>query len=1188
MKKKFTKKLFLLLPLMSTLIIATPFILTSCSRISTELVDKTVWKENGEKFAELSSSTTSNNLKFDIKSITKKALETDAGLKSLSDNLYGKLTLNWLKETIKSPEQKNIKKQYDEQVKNIDKEYSELYKSSKNSYGSNFPLKFQQDVLDLNGGSESSWKEKRLINYAKTEFSSKLFANNYLSITKKTGDTTDVIYYPNESQVLKAVTKTEGYDFGFDPKGKGESKVVTELDKEFAKFQQFIFDKWVEKVNPFVVNMSLWKYGTPIEGITSIYNNKATGNDDSATKNPGTYAFPYFSDINHSQNNGSTITKFKNFINDAKLLNENFLDKDTEKSKLGLRNIDVKKYTDDGSTLIFVKNGSIYNDLYIEFAAASSYLFGLTYNNSSVTDISSNWQKEIKTDTTSANGFDAITQNFVSVDSTTGKPYNTATSSNGIKIKNALFKQIISDKGPLKDINSDVSSIDIIKPDTKNKLSDFLFIRDEAGIHAVAIEGQKFIMNGSSNGSSSSQVQKAANKKEAAERASRIVLYHYFLKKINDWNESVSQTLSIDILEEIKKFFEENTNYLVGEYMSSTSGGNPSQKLFNFSSEENSNANYKTIYSNLGNYIFDLSTIDKVKEYNEKMLNQKTKYSNNYGDSTLKNGLASRWSYGTTSGTNVFDVAKSIEMSTNPFQDNASGSYKKYTDSINTFVESLNLQPLKSNFEGFTYSQYIYSNNNLINNVLLSYGSDGETMGNNVKIEILNKILEGYFDIKTLKFSKNLENTSESSNLTDLNHAFVNSYITKTFDALTNKWVDYKEPTTTAGNDKTLTSNLDDYKIELFKKTLNSNNSNAIQEKVNTLITVATAKYLLDNNSEKFLNYLKSKISFGKDSYVAWLTSYNSELTKQNTTQKPYATNNPPKSEEVLKETNMQKNFNNTFETAYTVSGNTSSPTVDVSNNEVGNAVFGNTNDTKYYSFNDGKLGYLGLINDATSITSETVKKILFEGKSTTINSGQDSEQGLLFSYGSKQELLNTIDGYQYESQIVTLADDLVKKVNKLDISSVKNVTDINIKKANLKTIVSGSSITDQMFNRKNTYVGKNDTSSNINAIQEEDKPNIKSAAYVYQINVDDLANWNKFKDVFKKTSTTHGQPFKQTTYAYDVIYNLLFDAAKETYLQEEAITSLLSQENNKWKINVFDTRLNQQLGPKWALNWKN
>lgn len=1185
MKKKFTKKLFLLLPLMSSLIIATPFVLTSCSSISTELVDKTIWKENGEKFAELSSSTTTNNLTFDIKSITKKALESDVGLKALSDNLYGKLALNWLEETIKDPEQKNIKKQYDEQLKNIDKEYSELYKSSKNSYGANFPLKYQQDVLDLNGGSESSWKEKRLTNYAKTEFSSKLFANNYLSITKKTVDTTDVIYYPNESQVLKAVTKTDGYDFGFNPKGKGESKVATKLDEEFAKFQQFIFDKWVEKVNPFVVNMSLWKYGTPIEGITSIYNSKATGNDDSATKNPGTYAFPYFSDINHSQNNGSTITKFKNFINDAKLLNENFLDKDTEKSKLGLRNIDVKKYTDDGSTLIFVKNGSIYNDLYIEFAAASSYLFGLTYNGSSVSDISNNWQKEIKVDTT-ANGFDAITQNFVSVDSATGSPYNNATNSNGIKIKNALFKQIVNDKGPLKDITNDVSSVDIIKPNASNKLSDFLFIRDEAGIHAVAIEGQKFITNGSSNITSSTQ--KAVNKKEAAERASRIVLYHYFLKKINDWNESVSQTLSIDILEEIKKFFEENTNYLVAEYMSSTSGGNPSQKLFNFSSEANSNDNYKTIYSNLGNYIFDLSTIDKVKEYNEKMLNQKTKYSNNYGDSTLKNGLASRWSYGKASGTNVFDVAKSIEMSTNPFQDNANGSYKKYIDSINTFVDSLNLQPLKSNFEGFKYSQYIYTNNNLINNVLLSYGSDGETMGNNIKIEILNKILDGYFDIKTLKFSKNLENTTESSLVTDLNHAFVNSYVTKTFDALTNKWVDYKDPTTNAGSNKTLTSNLDDYKIELFKKTLNSNNSNAIEEKVNTLITVATAKYLLDNNGEKFLNYLKSKISFGKDSYVAWLTSYNSELTKQPAS-KPYATNTPPKSEEVLKETNMQKNFNNTFESAYTVSGNTTAPTVDVSNNEVGNAVFGNTNDTKYYSFNDGKLGYLGLINDSTSITSEAVKKILFEAKSTTINTSNDTNQGLLFSYGSRNQLLSTIDGYEYQSQIDNLAEDLVKKVNKLDISSVKNVSEIATKKTNLKALVNDTSlIQDQMFTRKNTYVGKNDTSNNIDAIQEEDKPNIRSAAYVYQINVDDLTDWNKFKEVFKKTSTTPGQPFKQTTYAYDVIYNLLFDAAKETYLQEEAITSLLSQNNNKWKVNVYDVRLNQQLGPKWALNWKN
>lgn len=288
MKKNIFKSKKLLLGMFGATILATtPIILTACSKVSQELLNKTISTGNGWLFA------TNNTTSYDINTMSTKALESDAGQKALSNYVISKLSLDWFERVSKEQNQTIIKRAYDKQVKAVNDEYKELVKSRKSSNGADFAIKFQQEDLDQVGGTESAWKEKKMLDWAKSELTSKLFETSYLAISKNG----NIINYPNLTDLVESVqnsdntTSKASFVFTKDAKGPLVNKFV---DEEYAKFQKFVYDKWLEIENPYVVNMSLWKYGTPDKGINTIYNNTATGLDDSTTTNPGKYQFPYF------------------------------------------------------------------------------------------------------------------------------------------------------------------------------------------------------------------------------------------------------------------------------------------------------------------------------------------------------------------------------------------------------------------------------------------------------------------------------------------------------------------------------------------------------------------------------------------------------------------------------------------------------------------------------------------------------------------------------------------------------------------------------------------------------------------------------------------------------------------------------------------------------------------------------
>lgn len=382
--------------------------------------------------------------------ISKDSLKTNSGMQSYLKSVVNKILYNWLVNL--AQKNSDYKSKLDSEIKTVNDSYNDSVDSYKDKYGSSWQLKFQQEVLDPAGGTKESYINNQLYSFARTTLTNDLFSSLYVCVYDDTNK--KVVLNPTADQIfqaLKNMTSSSGdstsstpkYVFKFD-------RGIDLLSKdnpgdEFAKFQDFIFQKYVQYENPYIVDYSLWKYSTPsgTDGINSVYNTSNTGSDnnDSSNNNSGSgdsssgsgggssstksyiskistslqddssssddsnndssgdsstttttggsYAFPYFGNEGSTNDSISTINKFLNFVKDSKT-NSNYNNSsngtttinDSSSDNLGLKSINLK-YTDDTSTMKLVKNNSIFSDQSVEFAAAASYMYGVLGNNSS-------------------------------------------------------------------------------------------------------------------------------------------------------------------------------------------------------------------------------------------------------------------------------------------------------------------------------------------------------------------------------------------------------------------------------------------------------------------------------------------------------------------------------------------------------------------------------------------------------------------------------------------------------------------------------------------------------------------------------------------------------------------------------------------------------------------------------------
>lgn len=1157
MKKKFLSKnkLFKLFSL--GLLASTPIILTSCSsQPSAEAIDDSFLTKNGLNFAQ----------NFSFNDLAKQALKSEAGQNAFLNYLSGTLAYNWLnKVALNNKEYASL---VNGKKEDVDQQWNDLVDEYKEKHGADWSLKLQQEVLDINGGSIDSWKQIQLNSWALTQLQNKLFYNNYVAVVKDANG--EINAAPTKSDMITALSnsnKDNNYPrLGFS---KNVPAIVDETtDPYYADFQSFIFDNYVELENPYVVTTTLWKYSAPTDGIDSIYKTASTtssgGDSDTSTTAEGddttddsttttssaSYEFPYFDENNRTNDSRSTVDKYKQFVTDAKT-KVNFV----ADTVLGLKEFDYSTYSDETTSYKLIKNSNNFSDTNLNsgLAFASSYLYGTLGNGdaqqiNALTDIS----KAIDVNTTNDKGLDLITKEFVSQNSIFANATNKQ-----IHLSSNYVNELIKEDGSLSGLrNSDLYAIDGFIPSDAS-LNEYIFIRDVDGVRAISIDGNKYISL-------------ATSLENKSKSAGYILLYHYLLNKAGD------STFDVGLTNELTNFYTNNVSWLIVKYALEN---NDMFDLNSLSQEMNSSA--KDMLTKLVKYISISSYANNPVSFANKMYDFKSSYAKYYGLDAAKNGLASPYIYNQLSkdDSNYYGVNQYVSFDniltsklysitkTKASYDEDFAEYKnEYIETLDPYFETLvnYLTTLNSSFEGFKYSQYVLSNSVVLNQVMQSYanGEASSTLSTYVSNKLLTDYLDGTsgFNFKYYKF----DGTDEKY----INNGLTNYLFYSSFTSQTNRWNLY----TTNNPDngvatpfKITKTNLDSYIKTLWIDSFKNQELYESTTYTNLLSLIATVNYLTADNYKNFLEYMQNRITYGSDSYIVWNTSY---TNVKNT----YQDNNFVQSKMLDTTNGFIANINNNYVSAY-IGNNSEANGVDQNSS---NTVFVNDSD-KYFNVVGNKLGFYGLQTSTNNSLPDATKDALFTKADDYVY--QNDTKGVLYAYESKDKLISYINNISRVDSINSLITTLRTKLYSPNVDFGSLLSDnktLKQKKEGLITIV--QSLTDDYFSADQTK-GKylttsttNDDTTTAYQYMSEGNENNYYATYVVGVNQNSFNSYSTFISSFNNEET-----------GKDVFFNLLIEAATNSNLQSKALQKIIYTN----KIEVYDVRLNNQLGSKWVKNWK-
>ena len=1274
-----------------------PIFLASCSAPAS-LVSKTVSKDQG---LSLDSNTSLTDYSL-------AALKSDTGMKAYLSGITHELIFKWLEKLSKTTNI-NFKNSFNNQKTVIDNDYDNLVEKYKKDYKEDWALKFQQEVLDTAGGTEQAYKQSKWNAWALSQFETYLFNKSYLTYKKADG----TIFNPSNianvnDKDLYSALENKNLVFAYPNNSKDSTVLTTDLiDATYADFIQFIWNQYVQVVNPYVVNMSLWKYGTPSQGMSSLYNGVestvTTPKDDgSGGQNPATqipqnskvkmnfkdtiapdpsapstgtgqegegegestttaaaasYVYPYFGNDAVGSTTG-TLSKFVGFVNqansatqtDVKLPGATNSVKATipfissfDANGYGLLNI-PNNYTDDSSTFILAKNNSIYTDLYIEFAAASSYLFWRSSNikddvnftndekasANGIPSIDGNIKKDldnnISINSDATTGLDTITKEFVGQNQffTNGAEYQ-------IKLDKSYVNKLISPNGPISKLrDKDLYTIDSFIPSNKN-LTNYMLLRNSAGVHAITIDGYNYI-NGSVNADSTLT---ATEKKQ---RAGQVVLFRSLYDKLN--SKQTNYSFAVDVQSELKTFYSNNLDWLVYLYASSK----PDNLLFNLNDLKLSESE-KNAANAINNFLHEISFYKKVDEYNQALNKGINTYSLSYGTVVYENGLAAPWIYKSftandsklyDSNRNIsFQIAATVSTSYNPFTETSRDGSKNFDGSsfISKSILDSNLsnlvnaiQQLNSDFEGFKYSQIIYSSSSYVNVALLAYSNEGTNLTNLSQMNYLKKYIGNFFNFETLKF--NTYNVSYNSSSVDistyLNYALSNFFFNSPFDSAevkwlklgnddSNKWDNVILGKTQAGDTTDVNQILQDYKLKLWKSENLVLSSTAINNYLSLYTTVAATKYMVENNFDYFLTHMSSLVTNGENAYVVWQNSENKAL-EQNKNKNNTASG-------LMDASKINRNINNNYFSSYiggyniyanstpttptptpgsttptTPAATTATPLTVNYQEELSNTswtnnlnpnigIYSSYQDANlsnvYYSVSSKMTGFLGLQTKDSNNLNDIISNRLF------VNPTIDNSDltGILYGYGKNLEtVIKVIQNTPTVSGINSIATDLADKLKQNQLKEIADNKTISLKEKKEKLVTAVTNLSSNLSStgvfsqRKGILNEKALTESNHNGlIFEPTKPFVQFASYVVQISRYDLLSLNSLLGALEIDSNKNNN-------ALDVLSNLVIQQATNLDSQKKIVSLLLVEHG---KIKAYDVRLYTGLGVEWISGWK-
>lgn len=1177
MKKKSLRKSRIFKILALGMLVSVPIAFTSCSDVSQSSLDNSFLSNNKTNFSD----------NFSLKDMALQALKTDSGQNAFLSYIAGQLSWNWFVSV--SQKDSEYKSLVDNQKDLVDQQWNDLVSQYKQKYGGDWALKLQQDVLDPNGGDVNSWKQIQLNNWAKNELQSKLFDNNYIGILTDANGSVNVS--PTADEILTALKNSTSSSTTYPQYGFSANAVQVvnqNTDPYYSAFQKFIYGKYICLENPFVIVSSLWKYSQPTNGINSIYSSAGTSSSSDGSSSTGdavgSYAFPYFDNSDATNQAMGTIDKYTNFMSRVES-DANFVTDTTT----GLKNIPLE-LSDDASTYLLVKSSDNFSDSNIDIglAAASSYMYGILGSTSNVSSgiapiqitKLTNISKTITPTTADSDGLDLITKEFVSKSSI----FPNATNKQ-VQLSSDYVTSLINPTGPLKSLSGNsLYTVDSFLPtltsNGTNVLSDYIFIRDIDGVRAVAIDGDTFI-------------NAATSLSDKQQRSGDILLYHYLM------NKGGYSDFDVDILSELKNFYTDNLNWLIVDYALSDTSTN---KMFDWNSLPADISSAKDVLTSLINYVSLSSYVSNPDTYANKMIQAKSSYASNYGIDASKNGLASCWVYDNLSAddatyydlnanityNNILTSVESQQISRttgSTYLQDYQNLKTTYLTALNSYINNLSLGAETSDFEGFKYSQYVLSNSVLINQTIQAYadGDTSSTMSTYIENNLISNYLglnnssNTFFDVNNYQF---LDPTYQNY----LNDGLANYFFDTTFNSQTNKWTEYTANNSSTSSSGTTSSNFEITESELnnYKKLLWVN-SLANQDNLNSptylsLLTVLyTVNYLMENDFSNFLDYMQNKVAYGTDTYLVWSTYCTNLINSAKYNATPSSIT---QSSLLDASSSFLANVNNNYSFTY------------LGNNGESNGVNQNTNGsifndaTNYYNVVGQKLGFYGIQTSSSNTLPEDVSNALFTNGYKYLYSS--SSDGSLYSYGSQQELISYINNLSTIDAVNSLITTLRGKLTSVNANFgdlLDTSKTLKEKKDGLISIIENDTIP-QMYQSVTSSAGRyltdtNQSSSSTPVYTYGTDDNQYYATYVIQINQDSF----KSLDSFLSTFGTSASDSSTNSIAYDVFFNLLIQAAAtDTNLQSMALESF-SYAN---KINVYDVRLDKQLGYQWVKNWKN
>lgn len=783
------------------------------------------------------------------------------------------------------------------------------------------------------------------------------------------------------------------------------------------------------------------------------------------------------------------------------------------------------------------------------------------------------------------------------------------------------------------------SNVNGAQPAT-SPLSDYIFFRNKSGVTALSIDGGKYIGKATTYDEAKQKAGEiilyrylesslsGSNKDNTYAVDVRAKLNQFLTENFNTlifqyWkNNSSNQIIDFSWLSnEQKNVMDALTKYLY-IYV----------RRNDVSSYQNALLNEKTAFStNYGDKFAEKNGLASPYPYNFVDAKQsstttppaqsKNTSSVNYGHYSLIDSIVvSKNPFDSSSNSSTTNVAN---YWTDPYVNN--GVYSEYVSAVEKLVA--NVKPLESKSSTFKYSQYIFVDDFYINQALIAYGADAEILGNNEKVKIAEKYFSdnnigiNNFDGKEFKannyqVSKFMINSIDSKD--DINSALSNYMFGSTFDSSTNKWLflessfagSFQKPASTDGSSSgamqatqstipTITySDLDTYRLNYWLRDKQAISSVNLNEYLTFLKTIIAIDYLLKDNGSRFMNELINKTPSDKPSYLVWEVGYDSSVNSNVniTTQKDllYGTSGD----------SAYSNVNNAQGNAYYPNKNFSNTYVE--NNSI-DSIFITTGN--YYKHVSQMTGFQNIVSsDNSSAISKPLANMIFDDPTYNGN-----KLGLLYTYASSRtEFINLINGYSFSNQLNDLAKTMEKLFPELvpQLKEVQNAEETSKKKELLVAIVNSTNgdssgeggqgtnnykIPDDAFKPRNGYIKTSTTDSTTNGLYQDEidkHSQIKYGSYLIQLNQGNLKDLSTFitylSSSFTSNMPSNGTANNQQTntanqLAYNLIANLLVSVATSTSIQDEAFNKIAED----YKIDIYDWRLNLQLGEVWAKNYK-